>query len=53
MTPFRSVQTLNGKIATLSQNIFRIQANCIAEVTEKENVVFIAPETSELKHLKS
>ena len=38
MTPFRSAQALNGKIATLSQDMFRIQANCNGLVTEKERV---------------
>ena len=36
LTPYRSAQSHNGKIATLSQEVFRVMANCNEFVTLEE-----------------
>ena len=36
VTPYRSAQAINGKIATLSQDVFRILANCSDSVRPEE-----------------
>merc|ERR1712208_250415 len=36
VTPFRSAQGLNGKISTLSQDVFRVLSNSNWTVTSKE-----------------
>ena len=41
VTPFHSAQALNGKISSLSQDVFRIQSNCNFAVTQEERVELV------------
>ena len=41
VTPFHSAQTLNGKIASLSQDIFRMQSNGNFAVTKEERIELV------------
>ena len=41
VTPYKSAQAINGKIASLSQDMFRIMANCNVEVTMNKKVEMI------------
>ena len=38
VTPFRSAQAINGKVASLSQDVFRILANTNEVMTQSEVV---------------
>ena len=49
MTPFRSAQAINGMIASLSQEVFRTQANCNFDVTPEERRELVEDFCSRLK----
>ena len=38
VTPYRSAQSTNGKIASLSQEVYRILSNCSREIARAEQV---------------
>ena len=49
VTPMRSAQSINGKIATLSQEVFRILTNCSRDVTRDEEVELLETFTKRLQ----
>ena len=49
VTPFNSAQPMNGKMATLSQDVFRMLNNCSLDITRTERVEILESFCSRLR----